>query len=336
MQALQVWRNHYQGLLDSGAIRAGNSPEIMYHGEPRKNAIVLVHGLTDSPYFMKAIARRFYAMGFNVLLPLLPGHGLKVPDSQIDTVTFSEWQAEVDFAVDCAIDLGEQVSIGGLSAGGTLATYKAITDSQRINGALFLFAGALDIHDPIEIVLRFDAFLKVASYIQVNRNRDVIDLLKEAFGKEDNRETHKKVKVPPNLQRNSQANKNIWAIGDNPYRYVEMTLNGAGQLADLIKQIEDLYRDKDKYSNITQPVFVAHSEADIAAGIKEVELLINNHPDLKEKTDFFRIDKSLNVAHPSIVLADDITVDNEVLEKKNPVFDRMMDCVEAFVNKHLK
>ncbi|WP_009631794.1 alpha/beta hydrolase [Synechocystis sp. PCC 7509] len=334
MQALQSWTNHYQDLFDNDAIRAGNYPEIMYHGKPKQNAIVLVHGLTDSPYFMKAIAKRFYAMGFNVLLPLLPGHGLKIPDSQIDTVTFSQWLDEVNFAIDCATGLGEQISIGGLSAGANLATYKAITDSQHINGALFLFAGALDIHDPIENVLRFDGFLKVASYIQVNRNRDVIDLLKDAFNKEDAiKKEHKKVKVPPNLQRQS---KDIWAIGDNPYRYVEMTLNGAGQLADLIKQTEDLYKDKAKYSDIIQPVFAAHSEADIAAGIAEIELLIKNHPCTGEKTEFFRIEKNLNVSHPSIVLEKDIEADNKVLEKSNPVFNEMMDCVEAFVNKHLK
>jgi esterase/lipase len=334
MQALQSWYNHYQGLLDSGAIRAGNEPEIMYHDEPRHNAIVLVHGLTDSPYFMKAIAKRFYAMGFNVLLPLLPGHGLKIPDSQIDTVTFSEWQAEVNFAVDCATDLGQQVSIGGLSAGGTLAIYQAIIDKQRINGALFLFAGALDIHDPIENVLRFDTFLKIASYIQVNRNKNVIDLIKKAFKKDAfKNKKRSKVKVPPNLQTKS---KNIWAIGNNPYRYVEMTLNGAGQLADLIKQIENLYKGRDKYKDITQPIFAAHSEADIAAGIEEIELLLKNHPNFGETTELFRIDKSLNVAHPSIVLEEDIKVDNKVLEKRNPVFSQMMDCVEAFVNKHLR
>lgn len=334
MQALQVWHDRYQGLIDSGALRAGNYPEIMYHGEQRDNAIVLVHGLTDSPYFMKAIAKRFYAMGFNVLLPLLPGHGLKVPDTQIDTVTFSEWLDEVNFAVDCATSLGKQVSIGGLSAGANLAVYKAITDSQHINGAVFLFAGALDIHDPIENILRFDAFLNVASYIQVNRNKDVIELIREAFNKKQLKsKKRKRVKVPPNLQRRS---KNIWAIGNNPYRYVEMTLNGAGQLANLIKKTEDLYRDKDKYSDITQPVFAAHSEADIAAGIGEIELLLKNHSDSKEKTELFRIDKSLNVAHPSIVLAEDIKVGDKVLEKRNPVFNQMMDCVEVFVNKHLK
>jgi alpha-beta hydrolase superfamily lysophospholipase len=334
MQALQSWTSHYQDLFDNDAIRAGNYPEIMYHGKPTQNAIVLVHGLTDSPYFMKAIAKRFHTMGFNVLLPLLPGHGLKIPDSQIDTVTFTQWQDEVNFAVDCATGLGKQVSIGGLSAGGNLATYKAITDSQHINGALFLFAAALDIHDPIETVLRFDSFLKVASYIQVNRNKDVIDLLKDAFNKKQPvQKEHKKVEVPPNLKRQS---KDIWAIGNNPYRYVEMTLNGAAQLADLIKQTEDLYKDKDKYIDITQPVFAAHSEADIAAGIAEIELLIKNHPYTGEKTEFFRIDKSLNVAHPSIVLEKDIEADGEILEKSNPVFNEMMDCVEDFVNKHLK
>ncbi|MBW4663232.1 MAG: alpha/beta hydrolase [Chroococcus sp. CMT-3BRIN-NPC107] len=333
MQALQSWTTHYQDLFDNDAIRAGNYPEIMYHGKPRKNAIVLVHGLTDSPYFMKAIAKRFHAMGFNVLLPLLPGHGLKIPDTQIDTVTFTEWLEEVNFAVNCAKSLGEQVSIGGLSAGGNLATYKTITDKQSINGALFLFAAALDIHDPIENVLRIDSFLKVASYIQVNRNKDVADLVKEALIKKDSiKKGLKKIVVPANLQKKSQ---DVWAIGNNPYRYVEMTLNGAGQLANLIKRTEDLYKGRDKYSDIIQPVFAAHSEADIAAGIGEIELLLKNHPHCEEKTEFFRIEKSLNVAHPSIVLEEDIKVGEEILEKRNPVFNEMMNCVEAFVTKHL-
>ena len=38
--------------------------------------IVLIHGITDSPYYMEAIGKQFYAKGYNVVLPLLPAHGL--------------------------------------------------------------------------------------------------------------------------------------------------------------------------------------------------------------------------------------------------------------------
>jgi esterase/lipase len=41
---------------------------------------VLIHGLTDSPYFMTAIGEYFFGnLGYNVYLPLLQCHGLKEP-----------------------------------------------------------------------------------------------------------------------------------------------------------------------------------------------------------------------------------------------------------------
>jgi hypothetical protein len=40
-----------------------------------KGGVVLLHGLTDSPYSMRAIAEIFHSQGFYVLVPRLPGHG---------------------------------------------------------------------------------------------------------------------------------------------------------------------------------------------------------------------------------------------------------------------
>jgi esterase/lipase len=52
----------------------------MQHEGPTTKAIVLVHGLTVSPYFMTAIGDHFFQnLRYNVYLPLLQCHGLKEP-----------------------------------------------------------------------------------------------------------------------------------------------------------------------------------------------------------------------------------------------------------------
>jgi esterase/lipase len=92
----------------------------MEHEGPTTKAIVLVHGLTDSPYFMTAIGDYFFQnLGYNVYLPLLQSHGLKEPKG-MEGVALDEWKANVNFAVDIAASKAHQVSIGGLSTGGAL------------------------------------------------------------------------------------------------------------------------------------------------------------------------------------------------------------------------
>ena len=59
--------------------KPGNYPQILHSGQVSAQVIVLVHGLTDSPYYMQAIAEDFARKGFNVVLPLLPAHGLRRP-----------------------------------------------------------------------------------------------------------------------------------------------------------------------------------------------------------------------------------------------------------------
>ena len=67
----KFWQAYCQEFLklDQTEIRPLCEPKILTHGEKTSNAIVLIHGLSDSPLSMAAIGQKFYAMGFNVLLP---------------------------------------------------------------------------------------------------------------------------------------------------------------------------------------------------------------------------------------------------------------------------
>jgi alpha-beta hydrolase superfamily lysophospholipase len=90
-------------------------------GTPR-GVVVLVHGLTDSPYSMLEIARFYQAAGWVALVPRMPGHGT-VPGA-LARVDRSQWQAAVAMAMTEARERAQgrlPVHLVGYSNGAALA-----------------------------------------------------------------------------------------------------------------------------------------------------------------------------------------------------------------------
>ena len=109
--------------------------------KPYKRGVLLIHGLTDSPYFMRHLAAFFQENGFRVMAVLLPGHGTQ-PGDLLD-VPWQEWAKAVAYGADRLDAEAEDIYLGGYSAGGTLSIYQSLRD-PRVRG-LFLFAPALKI-----------------------------------------------------------------------------------------------------------------------------------------------------------------------------------------------
>ena len=103
--------------------KIGNCPQILHHNQKTDNVLVLVHGLTDSPYYVQAIAEDFAQAGFNVVLPLLPAHGLRRPGRAFQSLKHIDWTQSVDSIAQLASPLGEKLSLGGFSTGGALPVY---------------------------------------------------------------------------------------------------------------------------------------------------------------------------------------------------------------------
>ena len=55
--------------------------------------VLLVHGLTDSPYSMRALAERLHAAGYETLSLRMQGHGT-VPGGLVNTI-WEDWSAAV-------------------------------------------------------------------------------------------------------------------------------------------------------------------------------------------------------------------------------------------------
>ena len=101
---------------------------------PPVGAVVLLHGLTDTPYSLRHIARRYREKGFLAVAIRMPAHGT-VPAALTD-VEWEDWDAATRLSVREArrrVGPGKPLHIVGFSNGGTLAmkyTLDALEDDR--------------------------------------------------------------------------------------------------------------------------------------------------------------------------------------------------------------
>lgn len=104
----------------------GGETIFLSHGHRTARAVVLYHGLTDSPRQFADLADSLFADGDNVLVPRLPRHSIQNKDvRELKRLTPGELCRFADETIDIAAGLGDSVVVMGLSIGGTLATWTA-------------------------------------------------------------------------------------------------------------------------------------------------------------------------------------------------------------------
>ena len=106
--------------------------------------ILLVHGLSDSPYLLQPIGRHLQSQGFLVRSILLPGHG-SVPGDLL-RVSHRDWIQAVEYGIRQLKPRVEKLYMGGFSTGGALCIREGLADPD-IRG-LVLFAPAAGIRSP--------------------------------------------------------------------------------------------------------------------------------------------------------------------------------------------
>jgi esterase/lipase len=100
--------------------------QFMGHEKAVDRAIVLVHGYTNCPQQFHELGKRFYELGYNVLVAPLPHHGLADRMTEAHgQLTAEELAAYADETVDIAQGLGKEVVMMGFSAGGTTTAWSA-------------------------------------------------------------------------------------------------------------------------------------------------------------------------------------------------------------------
>ncbi len=291
------WPEYYHEFpyFSEQEIRPGCHPCRMLHENSTRKAIVLVHGLTDSPFYMQAIAGYFHqTLGYDVFLPLLQCHGLQQPGG-MEGVSLAQWKKNVRFAVCSAAKRAERVSIGGLSTGGALSFYLGYTDRQ-ITGEIYLFSAALGLYGG-----PFNVFGGILELLLCN----------SLFRLLDNRKTLE---------------------GNHPYRYARVPMNSAGELAQLIREINELRKTVAGTFSVKR-IFAAWSEYDRVIDVSKMASL----PGFARENQFFSfvIPAAARVDHACVVLQEpvyaiDIEPGDKPLEVPNPLFSEMMAALQKF------
>ena len=220
-ESLQNWKKHYEKRLgpcqlfyDSGDVptyflrspllKEGNHPQL-YYKDADRDFLILTHGLSDSPWYVHFIAEEFFKSGLNVMMPLLPGHGLVDPDKAMEDSQLSvKWKDELDNALIAAEVFGKRISLGGFSTGGALSYNLLLRETSRITGGLFLFSGALNIGNFIQFLSELSI---IGTFIKIKDGK-------------------------------------IEGIGPDPYKYGTFPQYGGVELSEIDNENEDLEKGR--------------------------------------------------------------------------------------------
>ena len=115
--------------------------------QPR-GVVLMLHGLTDSPYSMRSTAELFFEQGYHVLVPRLPGHG--TAPAGILQAHWEDWQAVANIGAK-HLRSNENVDVPfvivGYSNGGSLAINYVLDalddDSQPMPDRVILMSPAI-------------------------------------------------------------------------------------------------------------------------------------------------------------------------------------------------
>jgi esterase/lipase len=137
-----------------------------------RRGVLLTHGLSDSPYSMRHLAKFFSDNGFRVMAVLLPGHGTQ-PGDLLD-VTWTEWAKAVAYGADRLDEEVDEIYLAGYSSGATLSVYHSLHDS-RVR-SLFLFSPAIRI-TPMAALANFHKLyswlIPRAKWVDIMPDRDI-------------------------------------------------------------------------------------------------------------------------------------------------------------------
>ncbi|MEM9820926.1 MAG: alpha/beta hydrolase [Bacteroidota bacterium] len=224
--------HHFQFQVQSERLKVDNYPTIFHHRRKTDEVIILTHGLSDSPFYMKAVGERFYRAGFNVVFPLLPAHGLKQPDQAFEDRSLDQkWRKEIDHSVNIAQQLGKRVSIGGFSTGGALSYNFLLRRPGTIHGALFLFSAALAIPVAMSDTLSQSKLVQLITKM-----------------------------------RDGEVN----GIGKDPYKYPDFPEFGVVELGQIIAENNDIVAKQQKIENPVFAAHSVHDTSAKLEGITQM------------------------------------------------------------------
>ncbi len=114
--------------------------------------VLILHGLTGSPWEVRPLAEACAQMGFSVAMPLLPGHGTRVED--LERSRWPDWLDAARAALDWLATGCDRVHVVGMSMGALLALELERAGTPVPLRSLLLLAPAMALPTPTAIAIR--------------------------------------------------------------------------------------------------------------------------------------------------------------------------------------
>ena len=141
----------YTFALPTGCDNWNRSFELRPDPDRLRGSVLLVHGLSDGPYSMRALAELFFTQGLHVTCLRVPGHGT-TPGGLL-SATRHDWTAAVEMAAGHVSRIAgpeRPFYLGGYSNGGALVL-RYVLDALEQTGVrlprhVFLLSPAIGVH----------------------------------------------------------------------------------------------------------------------------------------------------------------------------------------------
>ncbi len=133
--------------------------------ENHRGAVLLLHGLSDSPYSLRSVGQLYLRNGFAVIWLRLPGHGT-VP-SALTHVRWKDWVAATRLGMSRTAELaaGGPLHVVGYSNGGLLALYGTLErlreGGRRVPDRIVLLSPSIG----IPAIARFARWVKLIDWL---------------------------------------------------------------------------------------------------------------------------------------------------------------------------
>lgn len=120
------------------------------HNGHYQNGVLLVHGLGDSPYTMRALGRYFQSRCFLVRAILLPGMGTTAGD--LTRVNYHQWLTAARYGINSFNGEVDNFYMTGFSLGG-IVVLQTIPDAKNLRGVI-LFSPAFEINSAVDFLIQ--------------------------------------------------------------------------------------------------------------------------------------------------------------------------------------
>lgn len=106
------------------------------HTNPPKEAVLLFHGMTGSPFELKKYGQYLFSLGYDVFAYCLPGHGDFV--NKIMQTTYKDWLSSAYSQFENLYFKYDKVFLSGLCLGAVISLALAIKYQEKVAGVISL------------------------------------------------------------------------------------------------------------------------------------------------------------------------------------------------------